>query len=417
LLVVISSGIVTGARGGLVHAHLPGAALGDGVRMRTSRGNIGGTVAALANGTVAIAAHDSLEGVAHGDAVTLDPSVLAMPLGVGLLGRSIDARGRALDGKPEPTVSRSGRAAGAPLPSARAAVAAPFWTGVRTIDGLLTIGRGARVGFFGPPGAGKSTLISQIAGGSYADAVVLALVGERGREAQEWLRSLPPRACAICATSDRSAAERVRAANVAMAQAASLRANGLHVLLVLDSLARFASALREIAVAAAEPAGRAGYPASVFASLARYTETAGNDSRGSITLIATVLSDGDERDPISECARSLLDGHVQLSAAIASSGRFPAIDVPASTSRTMSAVVGEHHAANAATVRAAIASLAKTADARSLGIVSSDGFALRAAAAEAAIEAFLQQGPRPETPARTLAQLARLCDALEEMKR
>lgn len=227
------------------------------------------------------------------------------------------------------------------------------------------------------------------------------------------MRLAPRHAAIVCATSDRSAAERVRAAQVAMAQAAALRARGLHVLAILDSLARYAAALREIALAAGEPAGRGGYPASVFADLARYVEVAGAAGGGSITLVATVLSDGDERDPVSDSARSLLDGHIELSSRLARSGRFPAIDVPASTSRTMESVVSDEHTRAARSVRRAIALLAESADARALGIVPSDPDVARAAAQEQALEFFLRQGKQPAKPAETLSQLFELADRLE----
>jgi type III secretion protein N (ATPase) len=255
-------------------------------------------------------------------------------------------------------------------------------------------------------------LLHMLVRGAQADAVVVGLIGERGREAEEWMRFAPPHASLICATSDRSAAERVRAARVAIAQAAALRARGLHVLLIVDSLARFGSALRELAMAAAEPVGRGGYPASVFSELAKYLEIAGNTTRGSITLVATVLSDGDERDPVSDAARSLLDGHFELAATLAQRGYFPAIDVPASVSRTMPGIIDDTHAAAAAVVRRAIATLSESRDARALGIVPADPFALRAAAIEEALEAFLRQDSGPEQPDRTLSGLAELADRL-----
>jgi FliI/YscN family ATPase len=272
-------------------------------------------------------------------------------------------------------------------------VRTPFWTGVPAIDALLTIGRGARVGFFGAPGAGKTTLLEQIAAGAGGDAVVLALVGERGREAQAWFERLDRRSTIVCATSDRSAAERVRAAMVAMAQARLLRERGFHVVLILDSLARYAAALREQRVALGEPVGRGGYPPSVWAELARYLECAGNASQGSITLLATVLSDGsDDREPLSDAARSLLDGHIVLSGALARAGHFPAIDVLASASRTMDEAISASHAAGARCVRAALALLAESSDARAVGLAAADERLRAAVAAEPALHAFLRQG-------------------------
>ncbi|MBV8333041.1 MAG: ATP-binding cassette domain-containing protein [Candidatus Eremiobacteraeota bacterium] len=333
-------------------------------------------------------------------------------LGSCALGRAIDCDGAPLDGGPRLEGARFPATPRVPLPNEREAIAVPLWTGVRAIDALLTIGRGARVGIFGAPGCGKSTLLETIVDGCAADAVVVALAGERGREARHWIDRRDARTSIVCATSDRPAAERIACATLAFAQATALRARGLHVLLVLDSLARFAYALRERAIATGERVGRAGYPPSVFAAMARFVEVAGPLSAGSITLVATVLSDGDERDPVSDAARSLLDGHVALSERLARAGRFPAIDVPASASRTMGAIVPSAHAAHAARVRNAIAALDRFEDARALGIEPSGGQARAALDAEAGLERFLRQDERPADPARTVAWLGELADTL-----
>jgi type III secretion protein N (ATPase) len=289
----------------------------------------------------------------------------------------------------------------------------PFWTGVRAIDGLLTIGRGARLGFFGAPGAGKSTLLETIVSGARADALVLALVGERGREAQRWCERIDRRTTLVCATSDRSASERVRAADVAMTQAQHLRDRGMHVVLVVDSLARYVAALREQRVALGEPVGRGGYPPSVWGELARYLERAGNGARGSISVLATVLSDGaDEREPLSDAARSLLDGHIVLSSSLARAGHYPAIDVLESTSRTMGGVISETHRSESDLVRSALALLAQTRDARAVGLATEGDRTLQAAVrAEPAIDAFLRQRD-PVSPQETLRSLRSLAALL-----
>lgn len=409
---MLARGTVISAGGGVIAAQLPCAAVGQGVRISGARGEIRGVVTALQKQHVILATHDDVDGIAAGDAVCADPAALTMPLGIAMLGRAIDARGSALDNGPKLRGCARRLAIAAPAPAQRRAVCTPFWTGIRSIDALLTIGRGARIGVFGPPGCGKSTLLHLLMSGAYADAVVVALVGERGREAEEWMRLCPRYASIVCATSDRSAAERVHAARVAMAQADALRSRGLHVLLILDSLARFAAALREVALACGESVGRGGYPPSVFADLAKLVEVPGNAQRGSITLVATVLSDGDERDPVSESARSLLDGHVALSPKLAQAGRFPAIDVLASTSRTMGEVVDCAHEEDARLIRRAIAALSQTEDARALGIMPADPFALRALAAEARIDALLRQGKLPVRPAESLSALAAAADIL-----
>lgn len=407
---MIPHGIVLSARSGLIEAQIPCAAVGDGVRMLTKTGSLYGTVSGVTGSRASIALHDDIDGVAIGDDAALDVFAGCMPLGAPLLGRCIDARGNPLDGGAPVRGRPVSIDAAPPSPAQREPVTRACWTGIRAIDALMTIGRGARIGVFGFPGTGKSTLLQMLVAGAYADAVVVGLVGERGREAEEWIRNASPHASIVCATSDRGAAERIRGARIAFAQAATLRARGLHVLLILDSLARYAMALRELGIAKGEPLGRGGYPASVFAELARAVEVAGNASGGSITLVATVLSEGDERDPISEGARSLLDGHIELSPVLARRGHFPAIDVAASVSRTMSAAIGATHAENAAVLRRAISALSESEDARALGIVPEDPFTLRAVAVEGPIQSFLRQETPAEQPERSLSALAALAD-------
>nr|MDQ6944563.1 hypothetical protein [Candidatus Eremiobacteraeota bacterium] len=221
--------------------------------------------------------------------------------------------------------------------------------------------------------------------------------------------------------------ERVRAAEVAFAQAAALRARGLDVLLVVDSLARICSAAREVMLGLGEPAGRGGYPPSVFALLARLLERAGAvgvspsdaasvsaSGAASVTLVATVLSDGpDEHDPVSEAARAALDGHLVMSDRLARAGHFPAIDVARSASRTLAEVASPEHLAAARVLKAAVAALDESRDARSLGVSSPDPFLARCVAQESAVERFLRQGPAPCPPHQTLTELLRLADNLQ----
>ena len=408
-----SVGGVVATRGALVEADVPFARIGDAVRVCARDAAVNARVAALHGTRALLAPFGGLEGVAAGDRVEADSAAAALPLGTVLLGRAIDSAGVPLDGRPAPR----GRCREVRLPPQAVADRRPcagvFWTGVRAIDGPLALGRGARIGLFGAPGAGKTTLLDAIVRGAEADAVVVALVGERGREAERRLARLDARTTMVCATSDRAPAERVRAAEVAFAQADALRARGLDVLLVLDSLARVASAARELALAAGEPAGRGGYPPSVFALLARLLERAGAVGRGSVTLVATVLSDGpDEHDPVSEAARAALDGHLALSDRLARAGHFPAIDVARSASRTLADVAAPDHVAAARVVRAAVAALDESRDARSLGVSSADPFLARCVAQEAALEHFFRQGPQPAAPRETLTALLRLADTL-----
>lgn len=386
-------GCVVRTLGESVLASLPTAAIGDGVCIRVGAGTLRGQVVAIDRSRVTIVPFGSLAGISIGDRVEVRAAALAAPVGFGLLGRAISANGEPLDGRGRVhAASVVAGAHAAPAPGDRLPVNYPFFTGIRAIDGLLSIGRGARIGFFGAPGAGKSTLLETIAAGASGDAVVLALVGERGREAQRWFERLDARTTIVCATSDRGAAERIRAADVAMEHAAYLRARGLHVVLVVDSLARYANSLREARVALGEPVGRGGYPPSVWAHLARYVERAGNGSSGSITLLATVLTDGsDEREPLADAARSLLDGHIVLSPSLAAAGHYPAVDVLASASRTMADVADDAQRATAVAVRDALALLASSKDARDLGMATPDVRLRAALDAEPALLAFLRQ--------------------------
>ena len=294
----------------------------------------------------------------------------------------------------------------APLPLERRAFSRPLWTGVRAIDALLTLARGMRLGIFGPPGAGKSSLLQTIARDIRADAVVVALIGERGAEAERYFTIRQRAYDDRCVPADRTAGERVAAAELAMAQACRLRDCGLDVVLILDSLARYAQALREIALSCGEPPGRGGYPPTVFARLAELCECAGATANGSVTLLATVLSDiADPSDPLAEAARSHLDGHLVLSRSRAERGAFPAIDVPASLSRPMPAVVEPRHLGAAARIRAALARLEDSREARALGLAPPDP-------QENALEDFVRQDSQPELIVRTLGALHHLADRI-----
>ncbi len=402
-------GFVERAEGGLLVARLPRAAIGDGV---TIEGGVTGEVRRVDGALAHVALHGAVEGIAAGASVCIDSSTKRAALGTCAFGRAIDARCRPLDGGP-PLRGRS-VSIEASAPARRAPVVAPLWSGIRAIDALLTLGVGSRTGIFGPPGAGKTMMLETLARGCAADAVVLALVGERGREAQSWIARCDSRTTVVCAGSDRPAAERLRCVRVALAHACALRERRLDVLVLLDSLARTAAALRELAVANGESTGRGGFPPSVFAELARIVEVGGAAREGSITLIATVLDDGDERDPVSDAARSLLDGHLQLSPLLARAGRFPALDIPASTSRTMQYVAEPRHLRAAGIVRAALAGLERTADARALGIGVEDEALRHAVRCERRLEAFLRQNACPHDPLETLAMLLDLARDLEE---
>ena len=296
-------------------------------------------------------------------------------VGEHLLGQSLDGFGRPMrPGALRAAAASTLRRVLAPAPAAteRPAVFERLVTGVRAIDALTTLARGQRVGLFAGPGCGKTTLLAALARGVKADVVVLALVGERGRELNAFLErefdpSLARRTVVVCATSDTAPMERARAAFTATAIAEGFCDGGKDVLLLVDSLTRLARAQREIGLAANEPPGRSGYPPSVCAMLPRLIERAGNRADGSITAVYTVLTETDQADPVGDEARSLLDAHIVLSRELADSGQFPAIDVASSLSRLMPEVVGEPHRRDAERARALLARYADFEWLRSLG--------------------------------------------------
>jgi type III secretion protein N (ATPase) len=289
-------------------------------------------------------------------------------VGVGdtLLGRVLDGLGNPLDGREAPqTGARYPVYADPPNPMLRRIIDHPLSMGLRAIDGMLTCGEGQRMGIFAAAGGGKSTLLSCLVKGTEADITVLALIGERGREVREFIeRDLGPegmkKAVLVVSTSDRSAMERLKAAYIATAIAEYFRDQGKKVLLLMDSVTRFGRALREIGLAAGEPPTRRGFPPSVFSSLPLLMERAGNSDKGSITALYTVLVEGDDMtEPIADETRSILDGHIVLSRKLASGGHYPAIDILASVSRVMNAVVEKDHKDMAGDMRKILAKYAE----------------------------------------------------------
>lgn len=257
-----------------------------------------------------------------------------------LLGRVVDARGRTIDGRPQPSLDERRPLEARPTPATeRPRIDAPLGSGVRAIDGMLTCGRGQRLGIFAGSGVGKSVLMGMMARYTAADVAVIALIGERGREVNEFIqRELGPeglsRSVVVVATSNEPAPLRVRAAHAATTIAEYFRDSGSDVLLVMDSITRFALAQREIGLASGEPPTTRGFPPSTFALLPKLVERAGRAARGSITGFYSVLVEGDdENEPIADAMRGLLDGHVWLSRRLAERGHYPAIDVLRSISR------------------------------------------------------------------------------------
>jgi len=287
-----------------------------------------------------------------------------------------------------------------PLALERASIREPLGCGIRAIDGFLTCGRGQRVGIFGGSGVGKSTLIGMMARGTAADMTVLALVGERGREVGEFLEVLGEeglrRAVVLVSTSDQSPLLRIRAALAATAVAEYFASLGKHVLLIVDSLTRFAMAQREIGLAAGEPPTAKGYTPSVLNMLARLAERAGNFSLGSITAFYTVLMEGDDQqDPVADTVRSLLDGHIILDRNLAMSSHYPPISILESLSRLMPNVVSEEHVAKANSLRRLMAAYARSEDLIRIGAYQkgSDPVLDNAIQILPALNEFLQQKP------------------------
>ena len=312
---------------------------------------------------------ETTEGIRFGDRVSALGAHAAIEVGPALMGRVLNALGEPIDGGRPPaegtTCILDGKVRS---PLDRVPIRTPLGTGIRVVDALLTAGRGQRVGIFGGSGVGKSTLIGMMTRNTEADVTVVGLVGERGREVGEFLEDSlgdegRKRSVVVVSTSDQSPLLRMRAALAATTIAEFFAARGRHVLLVLDSLTRFAMAAREIGLAAGEPPTSKGYTPSVFTRLARLLERTGQFQTGSITAFFTVLMEGDDQqDPLVDAVRSLLDGHLLLSRALASEGWYPPIQVLESISRLMPAVTEPAHREQAALVRRLLAVYARSED-------------------------------------------------------
>ena len=310
----------------------------------------------------------SSTGMRFGDRVIPLGRTASIPVSMGMLGRVVNANGAPIDAGLPINGLLQALDRRSPLPFERERIQQPLATGVRAIDTMLTVGRGQRIGIFGGSGVGKSTLIGMMTRNTAADVAVVGLVGERGREVREFLEDSlgeegRARSTVVVSTSDESPLMRLRAAMAATATAEFFASQGKHVLLVVDSLTRFAMAAREIGLAAGEPPASKGYPPSVVAKLARLLERAGSFYRGSITGFYTVLMEGDdEQDPIVDAARSILDGHIMLSRELAGSGVYPPIDLLRSLSRLMSAVADKQHQERAREMRKLLGAYARGED-------------------------------------------------------
>ena len=354
-----------------------------------------------------------------GARVTACGDAAAVPVGDAFLGRAVDALGRPIDGGPPIRADRTAPLAGlATPPLARTSPKHILETGIRAIDGMLTLGAGQRVGLFAAAGVGKTSLMAQLARQVGADACVICLVGERGREVEAmWSNGLSPEAKArtvlVAATSDQAAAMRVRAGDYALALAEDMRAQGRHVLLLLDSVTRLAMAMREIGLAAGEPPTVRAYTPSVFSAIPKIVERCGAlKAGGAITAVMTVLSETDDvDDPVSEMMKSLLDGHIILSRELAEQGHYPAIDIPRSISRLAGALMPPPHRAAAEAAGALLSTYESSRTLIETGVYArgSNAEIDRAVARRPALLDFLKQASTDRTPAAASAEaLARL---------
>jgi type III secretion protein N (ATPase) len=400
-------GRVTRVAGLAVEVAAGGARLGDRVEIHSpGRGSLAAEVVGLREERLLLLPLGEAAGIGVESEVVPAGAPLAVRVGEGLVGRIVDGLGRPMDGAPPPGLEEWPVDRPAPPPLSRAPLRRPLALGVRVLDALTTVGEGQRLGLFAGAGAGKSTLLGQLARAASAERIVVGLVGERGREVREFVEgALGPegraRAVVVVATSDAPALVRLRAAHVATAVAEWFAEQGRSVLLLLDSITRYARALREVGLSVGEPPARQGYPPSVFSALPRLLERAGARARGSITAVYTVLvAGGDLEEPIADEVRATLDGHVVLDRRIGAAGRYPAVDVLQSLSRSMHALAGPDHLAAAARFRALIAAHERVRDLVALGAYRAGADSLADVALERlpAIEAFLRQEVTEVTP-------------------
>ncbi len=383
---------------------LAGARVSSLCRVEPGHGGVGfaAEVVGFRDGRHLLMPLETGHGVAPGWRVVSSGARALVPAGPATLGRVLDGLGRPIDGGPPLLDADPVPLHRAPEPTlTRPRIDQPLDVGVRAINALLTAGRGARLGLFAGSGVGKSTLLGQIARYTACDVAVIALIGERGREVRDFLErdlaAARARSVVVVATSDESAALRVRAARAATAIAEGFRDDGQHVLLLMDSVTRFCTALREIGLAAGEPPATRGYPPSMWSALPALLERAGTAaSGGSITGIYTVLVEGDDQlEPVADAARSLLDGHVVLTRELAERGHFPPIDVLSSVSRVMPDVSGETQRVDAGRAREALATYRAAEDLIASGAYApgSDPRIEEARRLEPRLRALMRQAP------------------------
>lgn len=351
---VVTKGKVLQVIGSMIKAYVPGVKIGELCTLLNPKDKTQSLaeVVGFVQDAALLTPLGDINGISSSTQVIPSGRMHSVPVGMGLLGRVLDGLGNVSDiatkGPFEPETYYPVYA-DPPPPMTRKPIDKPMALGLRALDGLLTCGEGQRMGIFAAAGGGKSTLLAQIIRNTEAEVTILALIGERGREVREFVeKDLGEEglkhSVLVIATSDRSSTERLKAAYVATSVAEYFRDKGKKVLLLMDSVTRFGRAQREIGLAAGEPPTRRGFPPSVFATLPKLMERAGQSAKGSITALYTILVEGDDMtEPIADETRSILDGHIILSRKLASANHYPAIDVLASISRVMNAIVQPEH--------------------------------------------------------------------------
>ena len=382
--------------------------VGSQCMVQTIDGEIEAEVVGFGDHITYLMPTEAVRGIVPGSRVLPLNRDSGLSVGLGMLGRVVDGNGLPLDGLGPIESSERVPTTKPPInPLARRTIAEPMDVGVRAINAITTVGVGQRMGLFAGSGVGKSVLLGMMTRGAKADVVVVGLVGERGREVKEFIHDIlteeeRQRAVVVAAPADTSPLMRLKGCETAVTIAEYFRDQGMNVLLLIDSLTRYAMAQREIALAVGEPPATKGYPPSVFARLPALVERAGNgsDNQGSITAFYTVLTEGDDlQDPIADSARAILDGHIVLSRSLAESGHYPAIDIEASISRVMPQVVSEEHLFQARRIRQVYSTYQQNRDLITLGAYTrgTDARVDLAINAEPAINALLQQGMKQVT--------------------
>ncbi|MDP2635470.1 MAG: flagellar protein export ATPase FliI [Pseudoalteromonas sp.] len=397
------AGILTRVVGLTLEAKGLRAPVGSQCKIETMRGFVDAEIVGFNDQTLYLMPNDHISGVLPGARVIPQINETGLPVGMSLLGRVVDGLGRPLDGLGPINAEHYLKFAQNTInPLSRRPISQPMDVGVRAINSVITVGQGQRMGLFAGSGVGKSVLLGMMTRGSEADVIVVGLVGERGREVKEFIEEIlgvegRKRSVVVAAPADASPLMRLKGCESAVTIAEYFRDQGLNVLLLLDSVTRYAMAQREIALAVGEPPATKGYPPSVFAKLPALVERAGNggEGQGSITAFFTVLSEGDDmQDPIADAARAILDGHIVLSRDLADSGHYPAIDIEKSISRVMPQVVSEPHMQQARVLKQVYSMYQQNKDMITLGAYQkgTDQMLDQAINMMPRVNAFLQQG-------------------------